>query len=253
MSNNSINNATNNPLEIKGLYKSFGKNTVLNDINFTVETGDIFGLIGLNGAGKTTMIKIILGLLDADEGGSKIFGKASLTKNARNNLSFLPEKFQPSNFLKGKEFLSLTCDYYNKKFDFERAKNLASILKLDPEVLNNRVSSYSKGMGQKLGLLSSLLVECPFLMLDEPMSGLDPLSRIALKDALKEYASADTENTVFFSSHILSDIDEICNKIAILNDSKIIYYGTPEEFKDKQKENNLERSFLKAIEAKKVA
>lgn len=243
----------NKPLEIKGLNKAFGKNQVLKDINFTVETGDIFGLIGLNGAGKTTMIKIILGLLNADQGESKIFGKQSSSRNARKNLSFLPEKFQPSSFLKGKEFLSLTCDYYNKKFDFERAKNLASILKLNPEVLNNRVSSYSKGMGQKLGLLSSLLIDCPFLMLDEPMSGLDPLSRIALKDALKEYASTDSQNTVFFSSHILSDIDEICNKIAILHDSEIVYYGTPQEFKELQKESNLERSFLKAIEIKKAA
>ena len=238
---------TNNPLNIENLDKSFGKHKVLDNISINVENGDIFGLIGLNGAGKTTMIKIILGLLNSDKGAVNIFGKQSLDKNARKNLSFLPEKFYPSNFLKGKEFLSLTCSYYNKNFDIKRAKELAEILRLEPKVLDDRVSSYSKGMGQKLGLLSSLLVDCPFLMLDEPMSGLDPSSRIALKDALKEYASSHTGNTIFFSSHILSDIDEICNKIAILHDAKIIYSGSPQGFKDKQKENNLERAFLKAI------
>jgi ABC-2 type transport system ATP-binding protein len=238
----------NSPLKISNLSKSFKKHLVLDDISLEVESGDIFGLIGLNGAGKTTMIKIILGLLDADKGEAKIFDKNSNDKEARKNLSFLPEKFHPSNFLKGKEFLALTCSYYNKKFDFNRAKELATILRLNPDVLNNRVSSYSKGMGQKLGLLSSLLVDCPFLMLDEPMSGLDPISRISLKDALTSYASSHTGNTIFFSSHILSDIDEICNKIAVLHNSKIIYFGSPTDFKEEQKENNLERAFLKAIE-----
>lgn len=238
---------TNNPLKIESLNKSFGDHKVLENISFDVNKGEIFGLIGLNGAGKTTMIKIILGLLNPDSGSAKIFGNDSTDKNSRKNLSFLPEKFQPSHLLKGREFLSLTCSYYKKAFDYEKAKKLAEILRLDPKVLERKVSGYSKGMGQKLGLLSSLLVNCPFLMLDEPMSGLDPSSRISLKDALTNYVASNPENTIFFSSHILSDIDEICSKIAILHNSKIIYYGTPEGFKQQQDLNNLERAFIKAI------
>lgn len=237
----------NTPLKIENLHKSFGEHKVLDDISFEVSKGDIFGLIGLNGAGKTTMIKIILGLLNPDSGKSSIFGNSSANKNSRRNLSFLPEKFQPSHLLKGKEFLSLTCSYYKKPFDYTRAKQLATILRLDPKVLERKVSGYSKGMGQKLGLLSSLLIDCPFLMLDEPMSGLDPSSRISLKDALTSYVTNNPENTIFFSSHILSDIDEICNKIAVLHNSKIIYYGTPQGFKQEQGIDNLERAFIKAI------
>lgn len=236
------------PLKISALSKNFKDKKVLDGVSFEVNKGDIFGLIGLNGVGKTTMIKIILGLLDQDSGSAEIYGKDVKDKNARNNLSFLPEKFQPSLFLKGEEFLKLTCSYYKKPYSKMDAVRLARLLRLEPDVLKNRISSYSKGMGQKLGLLSSLLVNSPFLMLDEPMSGLDPSARISLKDALIDYVKSNNENTIFFSSHILSDIDEICNKIAILHGTKIIYFGTPQEFKERMGINSLERAFLKAIE-----
>jgi len=236
------------PLEIRGLNKAFKNNNVLKNVSLKVEPGQIFGLIGLNGVGKTTMIKIILGLLDQESGSVKLFGEDTSNKDARKKLSFLPEKFYPSQFLKGKEFLKLTCSYYDVEYNKTEAIRLARLLGLKPEVLENRVSSYSKGMGQKLGLLSSMLVGAPFLMLDEPMSGLDPSARIKLKDALIDYVKADKKNTIFFSSHILSDIDEICDNIAILHDSKIIYQGNPAEFKKLQKEKSLERAFLKAIE-----
>jgi ABC-2 type transport system ATP-binding protein len=236
------------PLKISNLSKNFKTKKVLDNVSFEVNKGDIFGLVGLNGVGKTTMIKIILGLLDQDSGSAEIYGKDVKDKNARNNLSFLPEKFQPSLFLKGEEFLKLTCSYYKKPYSKTDAVRLARLLRLEPDVLKNRVSSYSKGMGQKLGLLSSLIVNSPFLMLDEPMSGLDPSARISLKDALIDYVKSNNENTIFFSSHILSDIDEICNKIAILHGTKIIYFGTPQEFKERMGINSLERAFLKAIE-----
>ncbi len=236
------------PLKIENLSKSFKSHKVLDNVSLEVNKGEMFGLVGLNGVGKTTMIKIILGLLDQDSGGATIFDKDVKDKNARKKLSFLPEKFQPSLFLKGEEFLKLTCSYYKKPYSRSDAVRLARILRLDPEVLNNRISSYSKGMGQKLGLLSSFLVGCPFIMLDEPMSGLDPSARISLKDALTDYVRSNTENTIFFSSHILSDIDEICDRIAVLHDTKIIYQGTPAGFKEKMGHNSLERAFLKAIE-----
>lgn len=236
------------PLNICNLFKSFGKKTVLNDINLSVNPGEIFGLIGLNGAGKTTMIKIILGLLKQDSGSATIFGQNAINPKTRRNLSFLPEKFQPSSFLKGKEFLSLTMSYYGKKYDRESARKGAEKLDLDPDVLDYKVSKYSKGMGQKLGLLSAFLTNTPLLILDEPMSGLDPSARIRLKDYLLDYVKSG--QTIFFSSHILSDIDEICDRIAILHDNKMIFTGKPEEFKKSVGLSNLERAFLSAIEKK---
>ncbi len=236
------------PLQINNLSKKFKDHKVLDKVSLEVNKGEIFGLVGLNGVGKTTMIKIILGLLDQDSGDASIYGKNVKDKNARNNLSFLPEKFQPSLFLKGEEFLKLTCSYYKKDYSKTDAVRYARLLRLDPDVLKHRISSYSKGMGQKLGLLSSLLVGCPFLMLDEPMSGLDPSARIALKDALTDYVKNNPDNTIFFSSHILSDTDEICDRIAILHGTKIIYHGSPISFKEQMGVNSLERAFLKAIE-----
>ncbi len=233
------------PLLFDKINKSFKKKRVLDDISLKINEGDVFGLIGLNGAGKTTMIKIMLGLLKQDSGNVNMFGQDVHSPEARKNLSFLPEKFQPSAYLKGREFLELTLSYYSKKYNHNEGREGAKMLHLDPDALDLKITKYSKGMTQKLGLLSALLSHSPLLMLDEPMSGLDPRARIQLKDSLTEYSS--DKNTIFFSSHILSDIDEICNRIAILHDTKMIFVGTPGDFKEKYKDKSLERSFLKAI------
>lgn len=111
----------------------------------------------------------------------------------------------------------------------------------------SRTRAYSKGMGQKLGLVGAFLVDSSFLVLDEPMSGLDPSARIKLKNEL--LANKKAGKTIFFSSHILSDIDEICDRIGIIHDGKLHFIGTPQAFKDKMKETSLEQAFLRVIEA----
>jgi len=234
------------PLNIDNIYKSYKKKKVLDGVSFNVNKGEIFGLIGLNGAGKTTLIKIILGLLSEDTGKASIFGHNVNELQTRKKLSFLPEKFHPSRLLKGREFLSLTLSYYGKEYNHELAREKAKQLDLDPDVLDWKMTKYSKGMGQKIGLLSAFLTQCPLLMLDEPMSGLDPSARIHLKDTLLDYVKE--ENTIFFSSHILSDIDEICNKIAVLHNNKMIFCGEPSKFKSEYNIDNLERAFLNAID-----
>lgn len=233
------------PLIINHLSKSYGKQLVLNDISFDLRPGEIFGLVGLNGAGKTTLIKILLDLASANAGSATIFGEASNSVKARERLSYLPEKFSPSRYLKGSEYLALCLSYYGKKLDINKAKALAVNLDLDPNVLERKVGSYSKGMGQKLGLIGAFMVDQPFMILDEPMSGLDPRARIHLKEVM---LNAKREGkTLFFSSHILSDIDEICDRIGIIHDSKLVYLGTAAEFKPTFKEDSLERAFLRAI------
>lgn len=235
------------PLEITSLCKSFKNKPVLNDVSFSVQQGEVFGLIGSNGVGKTTMIKIILDLLAADEGKVTFFGKETTLTESRKNISYLPEKFTPSPFLKGHEFLSMSLSFFGKKFDYDEAKTRAISLDLDPKVLDHRLGKYSKGMGQKLGLLSVFLSEAPLLILDEPMSGLDPKARIQLKDLLTAYGK--NGQTVFFTSHILADIEEICHRIAVLNNGKIIYVGKPADFRENYKGETLERAFLNAISA----
>lgn len=234
------------PLRIESIVKSYGTGPlVLNDVSFELHPGEIFGLIGLNGAGKTTLIKIILDLAAANSGSAQIFGEVCTSVKAREKLSYLPEKFTPSRYLKGMEYLSLALSYYGKKLDQGRARQLAADLDLDPKALDRKVGSYSKGMGQKLGLIGAFMVDQPFMILDEPMSGLDPRARIALKQVM--LTARKEGKTLFFSSHILSDIDEICDRIGIIHNSKLVYLGTAGQFKPTFNENSLERAFLKAI------
>jgi ABC-2 type transport system ATP-binding protein len=221
---------------------------VLESIGFALTPGEIFGLIGLNGAGKTTLIKVILDLIDAEAGNARIFGLDTKDIHARSDLSYLPEKFQPSRYLKGMEYLDLALSYYGKKLDVGQARAGAEALDLDPDVLEARVGSYSKGMGQKLGLLGAFLVEAKLLLLDEPMSGLDPSARIKLKAMLQGAKGAG--KTIFFSSHILSDLDEICDRIGVIHDGRLFFIGTPQDFKARYgNEASLEKAFLRSISA----
>ncbi|MFZ4541184.1 MAG: ABC transporter ATP-binding protein [Rickettsiales bacterium] len=233
------------PLNITNIFKSYGKQSVLEDVSFSLNPGEIFGLVGLNGAGKTTLIKLLLDLANANSGSAQIFGEPSVTVKARERLSYLPEKFSPSRYLKGYEHLALALSYYGKKLDKDKARQLAVELDLNPDVLSRKVGSYSKGMGQKLGLIGAFMVDQPFMILDEPMSGLDPRARISLKEVMLR--AKREGKTLFFSSHILSDIDEICDRIGIIHDSKLVYLGTAAAFKPTFGEASLERAFLKAI------
>ena len=233
-------------LSIQDIVKRFGKQEVLRQVSFEVKPGEIYGLVGLNGAGKTTLIKIILGLLRQDTGSALINGKPASDPATRQELSFLPEKFQPSAMLYGHEFLKLTLAYYGKPYDKQLGHDAVATLDLDPLALDKKVAKYSKGMGQKLGLASAFLTQTPLLILDEPMSGLDPRARIHLKDAMLNYTKAG--HTIFFTSHILSDMDEICDRITVLHEGTIRFTGTPATFKKKHGHEHLERAFLQAID-----
>jgi ABC-2 type transport system ATP-binding protein len=235
------------PIQAKQVHKNYDQQTVLNNVSLSLNSGEIFGLIGLNGVGKTTLIKIILQLTSADSGEVFIFDKNATDVSSRRNLAYLPEKFQPSRYLRGMEYLDLALSYYGKKLDKELARKTAEDLDLPGSKLDNKISSYSKGMGQKIGLVGAILADTPLLILDEPMSGLDPLARIKLKQKLKECKAQG--KTVFFSSHILADLDEICDRVGIIHGGEMRFTGTPAEFKKQHPAETLELSFLGAIAA----
>jgi len=235
------------PLMVQDIHKSYGEKKVLNGISFSLMPGEIFGLIGLNGAGKTTLIKITLDLISHDEGVARVFDIAADQIAARTHLSYLPEKFQPSRYLKGYEYLDLVLSYYGRKLDRESAREFAVALDLDPNALSLRVGAYSKGMGQKLGLVGAFMVASPLYILDEPMSGLDPMARIRLKAMLMKVREAGS--TVFFSSHILSDLDEICDRIGVIHGGQLCFVGTPSSFKEIHGDVSLEKAFLNSIAA----
>ena len=233
------------PLQITDVSTGYGKKQVLRSVSLSVKPAEVFGLIGLNGAGKTTLIRSILGLRAA-QGSIAIFDESASTHAARRHLIYLPEKFQPSSQLIGWEYLKILLSYFDQRLEETRGREIAIALDLDPTALDRRVRTYSKGMGQKLGLLGTFLVRTPLMILDEPMSGLDPRARALLKDRLIQ--TKRDGRSIFFSSHILSDIAEICDRIGVLHGGKIVFLGQPAELVARHGAASLERAFLAAID-----
>ena len=226
-------------------------NNVISDISIQTMPEEFFGLIGLNGAGKTTLIKSILGLRSQSEGDISIFGKPCTDASSKQNLAYLPERFAPPWFLTGIEFLRFSLKLYNQTADDALFYEYAEKLALDKNALKRRVQTYSKGMRQKLGLLATVLTNCKLLILDEPMSGLDPRARTLVKDMLMDIKKEG--RTIFLSSHILADMDEICDKVAVLHDGVIQFTGKPAALKKQTSCENLERAFLHFIEKPQAA
>lgn len=225
-------------LSVKSLSSGYGNKRVVNDVSFDIQGGEVFGLVGLNGAGKTTLIKTILGLRD------KQSGQVLINKN---NISYLPERFDPPWFLTGYDFIRFSLKLYQKNISFEQAQKESESVSLDPAALNKNVHTYSKGMRQKLGLLATILTESPLLILDEPMSGLDPKARLEVKKMIM--TAKKTGRAIFMSSHILADISELCDKVAVFHDKSIIFQGTPDDLRRKGENDNLEEAFLRLIQA----
>lgn len=238
-------------LDFSAITVAYGRKVVLDDFSLSVMVGETFGLMGLNGAGKTTLIKAILGLRSFSKGKIQIGGRDSTHADSRRMLAYLPERFDPPPFLCGMEFISFSLSLYGTPFVAKAAEDFAEGLALDPAVLKNRVQTYSKGMRQKLGLMATLMTGCPLLILDEPMSGLDPLARAYLKDALR--AARGQGRTIFLSSHVLSDMDEICDRVTVLHGGRLVYTGTPAGLRQSTGNDNIERAFLAAIGARGAA
>lgn len=234
-------------VSIRGVSVDYGLGPVISDINLDIHAGEMFGLIGLNGAGKTTLIKCMLGLREQSAGEISIFDQNPQNAEARKNFAYLPERFEPAWFLKGAEFLRFSLKFYGRLEVGDMFREAAETLKLDPAALRRKVQSYSKGMRQKLGLLGTMLTGAPLLILDEPMSGLDPVARLLVKERLMLQKAQG--HTIFLSSHILADMDEICDRVAVLHNGHIRFCGTPADLKSQTKAESLERAFLSLIEA----
>lgn len=235
-------------LTVEGVTARYGKQVVFQEVSLSVEQGKIFGLIGLNGVGKTTLIKAILTLVKPAAGIVRIFGRDHRDPASRANLAYLPEKFQPPALLTGAEFIRFSLSYFGRSFERARARELAESLGLDAAALDKRVRVYSKGMSQKLGLLATFMTDLPLLILDEPLEGLDPKARILFKQQIAGYQARG--KTVFLSSHILADLDEMCDQIAILHDGQLAFSGTPAELKTRERSPSLEKAFLGVIEGR---
>ena len=214
-------------LSLDALSKAYGRRRVLEELSLTVEPGECFALVGVNGAGKTTCIKVLLDFCRADSGSAAIFGVPHTRTVARGRLAFLPERFLPPYYLTGRDFLRYMARLQGRGYEEERAARSCRELDLDADALERPVREYSKGMAQKLGLVSCLLSGKELMVLDEPMSGLDPKARLLVKRRLGALHRAGT--ALFLSTHMLADVAEICDRMAILHGGRLHFLGTPGE------------------------
>ncbi len=233
-------------LNIKDLHKSFRQQQVLKGINLSLNAGEALGLVGINGAGKTTLIKSVLDFCDINAGEITLFGLSHRQTSSRQKLAFLPERFLPPYYLTGEMFLRYFVELQGAQYSREQAIELAESFGMLEEVLDKSTSQLSKGMAQKLGLMATLMADKELLILDEPMSGLDPRARALFKRQLK--TMKERGKTLFFSTHLLADVDAICDRMAILDDGVLSFIGTPEECRQQFDAEDLEDAYLRCIE-----
>jgi len=235
----------NAAVRVVGLVKRFGKREALAGVDLEVAPGAAFGLVGANGAGKTTLLKCMLDLCAFEAGRIEIFGVTSGAARARVRLAYVPERFLPPHYLRGREFLELTLRLGGVGYDEDAARALLAELALEAEALERPVRELSKGMTQKLGLAAGFLLARELTVLDEPMSGLDPASRLAVKSVLARLRAEG--RTLLFTSHVLADVEELCTDIAVLERGRVHFRGAPAELRARYAESSLERAFLRCI------
>lgn len=215
-------------IELKNICRSFknhfwqNKKQVLKDVSLKIYKGEIFGFLGPNGAGKTTTIKIITGLIRPDSGSIKIFEHPANALEVKKRIGFLPESPYFYEHLTGYEFLKISALLSNQKNYKSVILGLLEKVGLKHAV-RLQLRKYSRGMLQRIGIAQALVAEPELLILDEPLTGLDPIGRKEIKDIILEQKAKG--NTVFFSSHILPDAEAVCDRIGIIIDGQIIKVG----------------------------
>ncbi len=234
-------------LRFSGVAKNYGRAGVLHDVSFEVARGEFFGLVGVNGAGKTTLLKCLLDFCNTDRGAIEIFGTPHRLPAARSRLAFLPERFNPPYYLTGEDFIRYVLEMQSTGYDRSAAERMLHALDLDLAALSLPVRAYSKGMTQKLGLAACFLSGKDLTVLDEPTSGLDPKARALLKSHLRELKRHS--RTVFFTSHALADVAEVCDHMAVMHAGRLRFTGTPAALCRQFATGDLEQAFMHCIEA----
>ncbi len=236
-------------IEIKNVTKIYGgKNKAVDGLSITIPTGEIVGFIGPNGAGKTT-IRMMTGVLTPDEGEILLNGTDIVKEplNAKKQFGIVPDNADIFLRLKGIEYLNFMGDIYDVASSErkQRIEDMAKTFEME-HALNDKILSYSHGMRQKIVIMGALICDPDIWILDEPMTGLDPQSSFSLKQMMKQHAAKG--KTVFFSTHVLEVAEKLCDKVAIINKGKILFFGTLEELRETYKSSDsLEEIFLEAI------
>ncbi|UOQ84801.1 ABC transporter ATP-binding protein [Gracilibacillus salinarum] len=231
-------------LSLKNVSKSFGGSRVLESINLDVYQGQIIGYIGPNGAGKSTTVKMMLGLISSFHGDIEIFGE-DIKKSGvayKKRIGYVPENGEIYDSLTPLEYLSFVGGLYGMDQHDITTKTMALMRLFELEnVVHTRISSFSKGMRQKVLFIASIIHNPDLLFLDEPLSGLDANSMMIVKEILDQLASEG--KTIFYSSHIMDVVEKISNRIVLLADGQIVADGTFEQLQQQSQEGSLEEIF----------
>ncbi len=208
-------------IEIMHLSKKVGKSLLLDDLSLTIQKWEVFGFLGPNGAGKTTTMKCILGIMKPTIWEVKLFGSTIEDIAVRKRIGFMPENTYLYKYLTGDEFLDFNGSFYGLHGEaLEKRKDIVLEKVGLTHARGKRLNAYSKGMLQRIGLAQAILHDPELIFLDEPMSGLDPIGRKMVKDLMLELKKEG--KTLFFNTHILSDVETICDTFAIISLGKII-------------------------------
>ena len=215
-------------LAVEGLTKRYGRVTAVEDLTFEARAGRILGFLGPNGAGKTTSVKLLLGLLKPTSGQASLLGRPIGDLQTRRRIGYLPELFRYQGWLSAREVLALHCELAplprsSWKDEIATALDTVGL----SERGSDRVGTFSKGMQQRLGLAAALLGEPELVFLDEPTSALDPVGRHDVREIIRGLASRGT--AVFLNSHLLSEVEQVCNRVAVVDHGRVIAAGTMDE------------------------
>jgi len=215
-------------IETRGLRKAYGEKVAVHDVTIDVPEGEVFGFLGPNGAGKSTTMKMLLGLAFPTSGTARLLGHPLGAMEAKRRIGFLPEQFRFHEWLRGEEFL----DFHGDLCGMPRALRRQRI----PEVLElvglagrgrDRLHTYSKGMLQRIGLAQALIHDPALVFLDEPTSALDPIGRREVRDIIRTLKARGL--TVFLNSHLLSEVETVCDRVAIVDHGRVVRYGPLDE------------------------
>ena len=210
------------------LSKRFGRTVALAGLTMTVPRGEVFGFLGPNGAGKTTAVKLLLGLLRPTSGEGWLLGKPVGDLGTRRHIGYLPELFRYQSWLSAEEVLALHCELapLPRSSWKDEIKTVLDTVGLSDRA-SDRVGTFSKGMQQRLGLGAALLGEPELVFLDEPTSALDPVGRHDVREIIRGLASRGT--AVFLNSHLLSEVEQVCDRVAVVDHGRVIASGTMDE------------------------
>ena len=238
-------------IKVEGLVKYYGPIPAVDNITFSVNEGEIFGLIGPNGAGKTTTLRILSTLLRITSGSAEIFGfdVARQQDKIRRIISYLPEDAGAYKNLSGEDYLRFIAKF------FSNGKNIELIVRKGIEIadlkerIKDKVETYSKGMTRRLLIGRTLMIDPKLAILDEPTSGLDVINAQEIRGLIKSFAKQPSGGTaVLLSSHNMLEVEFLCDRIALINEGKIVEKGTPQQLKKKYNAQNIEEVFMRVVE-----